>query len=48
MLQDESQNNNFLKVRAFATKETMPYEIALWMCFVAFILLGAYVKLQWH
>ena len=45
MLQDESQNNNFLKVRAFATKETMPYEIALWMCFVAFILLGAYVKI---
>ena len=44
MLQDESQNNNFPKVRAFATKETMHYEIALWMCFVAFILLGAYVK----
>ncbi|GIR28150.1 MAG: hypothetical protein CM15mP42_11000 [Methanobacteriota archaeon] len=22
----------------------MHYEIALWMCFVAFILLGAYVK----
>ena len=44
MLKDESQNNNFLKVRAFATKETMHYEIALWMCFVAFILLGAYVK----
>ena len=44
MLKDESQNNNFPKVRAFATKETMHYEIALWMCFVAFILLGAYVK----
>ena len=44
MLKDESQNNSFLKVRAFAAKETMHYEIALWMCFVAFILLGAYVK----
>ena len=43
-LRDELQNSNFPKVRKFATKETMHYEIAFWMCFVAFILLGVYVK----
>ena len=44
MSQNNLQKNNFPKVRAFATKESMHYEIAFWMCFVAFILLGVYVK----
>ena len=43
-LQNRLQKNNFPEVRAFATKESMHYEIAFWMCFVAFILLGVYVK----
>ena len=44
MSQNNLQKNNFPNVRAFATKESMHYEIAFWMCFVAFILLGVYVK----
>lgn len=44
MVQNRLQNNNFPKVRPFASKESMHYELAFWMCFVAFILLGVYVK----
>ena len=44
MTQNRLQDNDFPKVRPFASKESMHYELAFWMCFVAFILLGVYVK----